>query len=342
MTVTFSSGPRQSGHADRTGGGAEQCRERAEQRECDRCRSSAGSLDNQVHGYQSDGQQRACGDHCDPGHGHNPGADWKRDPHGYGQRHHADDAERHTLQRHGDAHSDESGCRERTSSPSPTRATECIANSSSTQSVKVGAGAVTISQPTMAQVQKNNPAYPLVLGNSSGAAEPYDGSAQQFISISYYTVKVIADEWTASHWPAGLRQHGHEAHRNELRNSSPSRAHRRRRAQRFLVQSDGTAQFDPSCLTIDTSNNSIPNIMTSYTVTPVYSPTGTGGNSLVHKPELHGVHRNGAELHGAAQSAGGDHVESAVADRHEGIERYGDGDRWPRCWAMASRVRTRC
>jgi hypothetical protein len=44
------------------------------------------------------------------------------------------------------------------------------------------------------------------------------------------------------------------------------------------VQSDGTAQFDPSCLTIDTSNNAIPNIQTTYTVTPMYSPVGTGGS----------------------------------------------------------------
>jgi hypothetical protein len=50
------------------------------------------------------------------------------------------------------------------------------------------------------------------------------------------------------------------------------------------VQSNGTAQFDPSCLTIDTSNNSIPNIMSAYTVTPVYSPTGTGSASSYTNP----------------------------------------------------------
>src|SRR6185437_4877163 len=50
------------------------------------------------------------------------------------------------------------------------------------------------------------------------------------------------------------------------------------------VQSNGTAQFDPSCLAIDTTNNSIPNIMTAYTVTPVYSPTGTYNNISYTNP----------------------------------------------------------
>ena len=75
------------------------------------------------------------------------------------------------------------------------------------------------------------------------------------------------------------------------------------------VQSNGTAQFDPSCLAIDTTNNSIPNIMTAYTVTPVYSPTGTYNDISLYEPELHLVHRNGTELHGAAQPHGVDQFE---------------------------------
>jgi hypothetical protein len=42
------------------------------------------------------------------------------------------------------------------------------------------------------------------------------------------------------------------------------------------VNSDGTAPLSTTCFTIDTTNSSIPNIMNSYTITPVYSPTGTG------------------------------------------------------------------
>ncbi|HEX4154029.1 MAG TPA: Ig-like domain repeat protein [Acidobacteriaceae bacterium] len=38
------------------------------------------------------------------------------------------------------------------------------------------------------------------------------------------------------------------------------------------VNADGTANFQTTCLPIDTSNNSIPDIETSYTVSPSYSP----------------------------------------------------------------------
>jgi hypothetical protein len=42
------------------------------------------------------------------------------------------------------------------------------------------------------------------------------------------------------------------------------------------VSSNGIASFSAQCLTINTSNNSIPDLETTYTITPVYSPTGTG------------------------------------------------------------------
>ena len=185
------------------------------------------------------------------------------------------------------------------------------ANSSATSSVKVGAGTVTMTQPTMAQVQKNNPAYPLVLGNSSGAAEPYDGSAQQFITISYYTVTVIpANGQPLIGQPVydstGTKVIGTNYGSVTFQGASTATC------APIPVQSNGTAQFDPSCLTIDTSNNSIPNIMSTYTVTPVVQPDRNGQLELVHKPELHVVHRNRAELHGAPQSAGGDYIEPGV------------------------------
>ena len=157
------------------------------------------------------------------------------------------------------------------------------AGSSSTSSVKVGAGAVTMSQPTIAQIQKNNPAYPLVLGNSSGAAEPYDGSVQQWITISYYTVTIApANGQPLIGQPVydstGTKVIGTNYGSVTFQGASTSTC------APIPVQSNGTAQFDPSCLTIDTSNSSIPNIMSAYTVTPAYSPTGTGSASSYTNP----------------------------------------------------------
>jgi hypothetical protein len=158
-----------------------------------------------------------------------------------------------------------------------------FASSNSTSSVKVGAGAVTMTQPTLTQVQKNNPAYPLVLGNSAGAAEPYDGSAQQFITISYYTVKVIPSNGQALigqtvYDSTGTKVVGTNYGSVTFQGASTATC------APIPVQSDGTAQFDPSCLAIDTSNSSIPNIMSAYTVTPMYSPTGTGSASSYTNP----------------------------------------------------------
>ena len=156
------------------------------------------------------------------------------------------------------------------------------AGSNSTSSVAVGAGTVTISQPTIAQVQKNNPAYPLVLGNSAGAAEPYDGSAQQFMSISYYTVTVLPANGQPLIGQPVYDSSGKLTGTNygTITFQGASTA----TCASIPVQSNGTAQFDPSCLTIDTSNSSIPNIMSSYTVTPVYSPTGTYNNISYTNP----------------------------------------------------------
>ncbi|HEX5283462.1 MAG TPA: Ig-like domain repeat protein [Bryocella sp.] len=158
-----------------------------------------------------------------------------------------------------------------------------LAGSSATSSVKVGAGSVSLSQPSMTQVQKNNPYYPLVLGNAAGASEPYDGSVSQYLTTAYYTVTVLAG--------AGQPLIGQPVYDSTGKKvigtnygsvtfqgaSTPSCAP-------IPVQSDGTAQFDPSCLAIDTTNNAIPDIMTSYTVTPVYSPTGAGSENTYTNP----------------------------------------------------------
>ena len=162
-----------------------------------------------------------------------------------------------------------------------------FAGSNSTSSVKVGAGAVTMTQPTLTQVKQNNPAYPLVLGNSSGASEPYDGSAQQFITISYYTVKVTPADGQpligqTVYDSTGTKVVGTNYGSVTFQGASTATC------APIPIQSDGTAQFDPSCLAIDTSNNAIPNIMSAYTLTPVYSPTGTGSASSYTNPNYTG------------------------------------------------------
>ncbi|HEV2577253.1 MAG TPA: choice-of-anchor D domain-containing protein [Acidobacteriaceae bacterium] len=156
------------------------------------------------------------------------------------------------------------------------------AGSSATSSVKVGAGAVSITQPTMAQVQKQNPYYPLVLGNAAGAAEPYDGSVSQYLTTAYYTVTVLPTDGQPLIGQSVLDQNGKVIGTNygsvTFQGASTSTC------AAIPVQSNGTAQFDPSCLTIDTSNNAIPDILTNYTVTPVYSPTGAGSASSYTNP----------------------------------------------------------
>ena len=107
--------------------------------------------------------------------------------------------------------------------------------------------------------------------------------AQQFITISYYTVTVIAGDGQPLIGQPVLDSTGTKVIGTNYGSVTFQGASTATCAP-IPVQSDGTAQFDPSCLTIDTSNNSIPNIMSSYTVTPVYSPTGTGGASAYTNP----------------------------------------------------------
>lgn len=151
------------------------------------------------------------------------------------------------------------------------------AHSSATTSVTVAAGAVTLTQPTMSSVQKLNPYYPYVLSNASGAQEPYDGSVTQYETTAYYVVKVTPTDGQPLIGQPILDSKGKVIGTNygavTFQGASTATC------LPVPVQSDGTAQFDPSCLTIDTSNNAIPNILTTYTVTPMYSPAGSGGSA---------------------------------------------------------------
>jgi sugar lactone lactonase YvrE len=156
-------------------------------------------------------------------------------------------------------------------------------SSTSTSSVKVGAGAVALSQPTLSQIQKQNPFYPYVLSGQSGSNEPYDGSVTQFVEMAYYTVTVIPTNGQPLigqpvYDSTGTKVIGTNYGSVTFQGASTSTC------APIPVQSNGTAQFDPSCLAIDTSNSSIPNILTTYTVTPQYSPTGTGSASSYTNP----------------------------------------------------------
>jgi hypothetical protein len=151
------------------------------------------------------------------------------------------------------------------------------ANSSTTTTVKVAAGAVTLTQPPMSSVQTLNPYYPYVLSNASGAQEPYDGSVTQYETTAYYVVKVAATDGQPLigqpvYDSTGTRVIGTNYGSVTFQGASTATC------LPVPVQSDGTAQFDPSCLTIDTTNNAIPNILTTYTVTPMYTPAGAGGS----------------------------------------------------------------
>lgn len=155
--------------------------------------------------------------------------------------------------------------------------------STASVSVTVGAGAVTLTQPTMTQVQTANPAYPYVLAAQSGSDEPYDGSISQFETMAYYTVKIAATDGgpligQPVYDSTGTKVVGTNYGSVTFQGApTPS-------CQPVPVQSDGTAQFDPSCFTINTSNDAIPDILTSYTVTPVYSPAGAGSGAGYTNP----------------------------------------------------------
>jgi hypothetical protein len=161
------------------------------------------------------------------------------------------------------------------------------ANSSATSSVKVAAGAVTLTQPTMSSVQTLNSYYPYVLSQASGAQEPYDGSVTQYETTAYYVVKVAATDGQPLIGQPIFDNSGKVIGMNY--GSVTFQGASTATCIPIPVQSDGTAQFDPSCLTIDTSNNAIPNIMSSYTVTPMYSPAGAGGSAGSTNPNYTSV-----------------------------------------------------
>jgi hypothetical protein len=138
--------------------------------------------------------------------------------------------------------------------------------SSASTTASITAGTVILVQPLTSAV----PIY--VLANGSGAQEPYDNSQVPF----YYNYPLVVQ--TADGSPllgvpilnAGGVQLGVDyglvsfVGAGGVPVCSGSSA-------TVNVNADGTAPFGTQCFSIDTSNNQIPNLMNSYTFTPVYT-----------------------------------------------------------------------
>jgi hypothetical protein len=153
--------------------------------------------------------------------------------------------------------------------------------STATLSVTVGVGAVTLMQPTAAQILVQAPTFPYLLASGSGAAEPYDSSTAPFY-YSYPVTVVATDGDPLIGQP--IIQGGKVVSTNYgtvtyqiVENSPVAGGYAAGTGcAPVAVASNGTAPFATTCVGIDTTNDAIPNLETTYTVTPVYSPTGTG------------------------------------------------------------------
>ncbi len=137
----------------------------------------------------------------------------------------------------------------------------------STASTKatVAAGSVLLIQPPTSSV----PTY--VLSSATGSQEPYDGSQQTY----YYNYPLVVK--TANGAPLlgvpvfnGAVQtgvdYGHVTY--QVSGGSPACTGT---GSVINVNADGTTPLPTNCLNINTSNNQIPNLATSYTITPVYT-----------------------------------------------------------------------
>ncbi len=137
--------------------------------------------------------------------------------------------------------------------------------STASTSVTVAQGTVTLVQPAAAAV----PTY--VLANGNGAQEPYDGSQTPYY-YNYPTKVVTANNAPLLGVPI-LNASGSQVGSDygnvtyQIAGGTPVCSGT---AAIINVAADGTAPFPTSCLAINTSNNQIPNLITSYTITPVY------------------------------------------------------------------------
>lgn len=147
--------------------------------------------------------------------------------------------------------------------------------STASMQVTIAPGAVTIVQPTIAQFQAVDPWYPYVLAIGSGSNEPYDGSADTYENMGNYEVTVAATDGAPLIGQPIYNAQGKQVATNygsiTFQGASSN-------CTSIPVAANGTATFATDCFTINTTNSSLPNILTPYTVTPVYSPAGAGSS----------------------------------------------------------------
>jgi hypothetical protein len=148
--------------------------------------------------------------------------------------------------------------------------------STASATATISAGGVTMTQPPTSSV----PTY--VLAGGQGAQEPYDGSQLPYyynypvvitsadgnplIGVPIYNAKgsqIGTDYGTVTYTVAG----GATACSGT--------------GSTIKVNADGTAPLPASCLAINTSNNQIANILTTYTITPVYTSDSAGDYATV-------------------------------------------------------------
>ena len=145
--------------------------------------------------------------------------------------------------------------------------------SSAKAQVTIAAGAVTLTQgpltPSQSLVEINGTYF--VLAGGTGSQEPYDGSVSQYeytypVAIAATDgVALIGQQVSIAGKVVGVN-YGTVTYQG-----APTPG-----CEPVPVSNTGIASFSAQCFTINTSNNSIPDLETTYTITPVYSPTGTG------------------------------------------------------------------
>jgi sugar lactone lactonase YvrE len=176
--------------------------------------------------------------------------------------------------------------------------------STASTSVTVGKGAASLVQPDPATV----PVYVLAAG--AGSQEPYDGS--QIPYYYNYPVKVVTANGSALVGVPIVNSGGSQTGTDyglvtyTVAGGTPVCTGT---SSTINVQADGTAPFPASCLGINTSNNQIPNLITSYTITPIYTDvnyttvTGTPVTLIALRNPMVAIKSNPGSLTVAAGSS---------------------------------------
>jgi hypothetical protein len=145
--------------------------------------------------------------------------------------------------------------------------------------VTIAAGAVTLVQPPLTPsinlVYLGGVYY--ILANGNGSDQPYDGSIAPF-EFSYNVQVAATDGVALIGQPVYTTSNGLTKQTATNYGSVTYQGASTANCSPIPVQSNGAAPFTASCLAINVSNTSIPDLETTYTITPVYSPTATGSS----------------------------------------------------------------